>query len=305
MPKVKTPSFSDGLQSEALKKASGTVSSAAKSSPSWDEDWGPQTKAPANSFQHSTIPIPSSTLPYPNNQPIEVSSMQPHSSVTSASTQQTTSTCPPVDLEWPPRASSGMNSKVVDGHEKLKPNTGSPSTSNFDDIDPFADWPPRPGGSSNVSGSSYNGIMTSSNNKYGSSSSSSMMNDAIFQNNSDISWALNTQKPMESLRQNQGNSTFNSTTLNSGHNSQSSIGFLKQYQGFSNLGSNNDKKTTDLGSIFASSKNDHAAPRLAPPPATAVGRGRGGRGRGNQGQSNARSTHAKSPPEQPPLLDLL
>ena len=70
------------------------------------------------------------------------------------------------------------------------------------------------------------------------------------------------------------------------------------------MGSNNDKKTTYLGSIFASSKNDHASPRLAPPPATAVGRGRG-RGRGNQGQSNARSAHAKSPSEQPPLLDLL
>ena len=41
-----------------------------------------------------------------------------------------------------------MTSEVVDGHEKLKPNTGSPSTSNFDDIDPFADWLPRPGGSS-------------------------------------------------------------------------------------------------------------------------------------------------------------
>ena len=75
---------------------------------------------------------------------------------------KTTSTCPPVDLEWPPWASSsGMTSKVVDGHEKQKPNTGSSSTSSFDDIDPFADWPPRPGGSSNVSGSSNNGIMAS------------------------------------------------------------------------------------------------------------------------------------------------
>lgn len=303
MPQVKTPSFSDGLQSEALKKASGTVSSAAKSSPSWDEDWGPTTKAPANSFQHSTISI-SSNLSYPSNQPIEVVSMQPHSSVTSASSQQTTSTCPPVDLEWPPQASSGMTSKVE--VETQKPNIGSPSTSSFDEIDPFADWPPRPGGSLKVSGSSNNGIMASSNNKYGYSSSSSVMNDDIFQNNSDI-WALNTQKLMDSSRQNQlGNSTLNSTSLNSGHNSQSSIGFLKQNQGFSNLGSNNNKKTTDLGSIFASSKNDHhAAPRLAPPPATAVGRGRGGRGRGNQGHSNARSSHAKSPSEQPPLLDLL
>lgn len=302
MPQVKTPSFSDGLQSEALKKVSGTVSSAAKSSTSWDEDWGPTTKAPANSIQPSTISI-SSTLPYPSNQPIEVASMQPHSSLTSASSQHTASTCPPVDIEWPPRASSGMIPKLGDAANQ-KPNTGSPSTSTFDDIDPFADWPPRPGGSLNVSGSSNNGIVASSNNKYGTSSSSGAMNDVIFQTNSDMSWAFNTQKLVEPSRQNQGNSTFNSTSLNSGLNSQSSIGFMKQNQGISTLGSYNDKKTTDLGSIFASSKNDHAAPRLAPPPPTTVGRGRG-RGRGNQGHSNARPAHAKSPSEQPPLLDLL
>ncbi|RVW59241.1 SCY1-like protein 2 [Vitis vinifera] len=250
-----------------------TDSGMPQSSTSWDEDWGPTTKAPANSIQPSTISI-SSTLPYPSNQPIEVASMQPHSSLTSASSQHTASTCPPVDIEWPPRASSGMIPKLGDAANQ-KPNTGSPSTSTFDDIDPFADWPPRPGGSLNVSGSSNNGIVASSNNKYGTSSSSGAMNDVIFQTNSDMSWAFNTQKLVEPSRQNQGNSTFNSTSLNSGLNSQSSIG-----------------------------KNDHAAPRLAPPPPTAVGRGRG-RGRGNQGHSNARPAHAKSPSEQPPLLDLL
>lgn len=298
MPQVKA-SFPDGLQSEALKKASGTVSSAAKSSASWDEDWGPTVKAPANSsqIQQSTIPI-SSNLPYANNQAAEVTSMQPRSSLLS---QQTASTCPPVDIEWPPRAASGMAPKLGDG-EKQKLNSG-PSTSSFDDlVDPFADWPPRPGGSGNVSGPSNNGKMTSSYNKYGSSSNPGTLNDA-FQTNSNISWVFDTQKLVEPSRQNQGNSTFDSSSFSNGVNFQNSIGFLKQNQGSSTLGSDKDKKT-DLGSIFTSGKNDHAAPRLAPPPATAVGRGRG-KGRGNQGHPNARPTNAKSSSEQPPLLDLL
>ncbi|KAI3491239.1 hypothetical protein L1887_44486 [Cichorium endivia] len=59
-------------------------------------------------------------------------------------------------------------------------------------------------------------------------------------------------------------------------------------------------KATDLGSIFASTKTPQA-PRLAPPPLNAVGRGRGASR--NQGQN--RQSRAKPSSEQPPLLDLL
>ncbi|KAF2290566.1 hypothetical protein GH714_014440 [Hevea brasiliensis] len=54
--------------------------------------------------------------------------------------QQTTASCPPVDIEWPPQASSGVTPQLRDADKQL--NTGASSSSSFDDLDPFANWPP-------------------------------------------------------------------------------------------------------------------------------------------------------------------
>lgn len=110
--------------------------------------------------------------------------------------------------------------------------------------------------------------------------------------------AFNTQDSIGLLRQNQGNSTLNTNNMYSGGFSQNSIGPGSENPGSVTLGTG---KRMDLGSGLFS------APRVAPPPLTAVGRGRG-RGRGGQGHSGAtpasRPSHAKKF-EQPPLLDLL
>lgn len=265
IPDLKPSPSADGLLSEALKKTSVvTVPSTTRRNPSWDdEDWGPTNRA--------LNLTPNNPLQTPKNQPIQITLP---SQLSMISSQQSPQTCPAVNLEWPPPASSNHSG---DGTEKQNQNTG---LTVLDDIDPFADWPPRPSGSSN------NGSIGSSVNKYGLTSNTSISNN---NNNNNSSWAFNSQTSFEPLKQSQGISDFN---LNSG--------------GFSALGvgtSYNEKKATDIGSIF-SNKNEQSAPRLAPPPSTAVVRGRGrGRGRGNQGGS--RSGHGKSSNDQAPLLDLL
>ncbi|KAF2290651.1 hypothetical protein GH714_014872 [Hevea brasiliensis] len=97
-------------------------------------------------------------------------------------------------------ASSSVTPQSRDADKQL--NTGASSSSSFDDLDPFANWPPRPSGSSSASGTS----------------------------NNDFNWFHETKSRM------------------------------------STLGPYNDKKSTDLGSIFGSSKNEQLAPKLAPPP---------------------------------------
>ncbi|KAF2290549.1 hypothetical protein GH714_014362 [Hevea brasiliensis] len=191
------------------------------------------------------------------------------------------------------------NPQLRDADKQL--NTGA-SSSSFDDLDRFANWPPRPSGTSSASGTSNNGSLGSMGNSYSTSLNASTPNSMNFQANGNNSWAFSSQSSSELLKSNQGISTMSASSLNSGHNPQNSIGFMKQNQGMSALGPYNDKKSTDLGSIFGSSKNEQLAPKLAPPPSTAVGRGRGiGRG----ATSTSRSTRAKQQSEQPSLLDLL
>ncbi|KAF2290553.1 hypothetical protein GH714_014377 [Hevea brasiliensis] len=299
IPEVKTAPFPNGLQSQALSKTSGTVAPASKSSSSWDEDWGPVSKGPTTRNQPSTSK-PLSTTSVLSNQPIQLTSLKSESSLISAVPgQQTTSSCPPVDIEWPPQASSGVIPQLRDADKQL--NTGA-SSSSFDDLDRFANWPPRPSGTSSASGTSNNGSLGSMGNSYSTSLNASTPNSMNFQANGNNSWAFSSQSSSELLKSNQGISTMSASSLNSGHNPQNSIGFMKQNQGMSALGPYNDKKSTDLGSIFGSSKNEQLAPKLAPPPSTAVGRGRGiGRG----ATSTSRSTRAKQQSEQPSLLDLL
>ncbi|KAH7841529.1 hypothetical protein Vadar_031122 [Vaccinium darrowii] len=313
----------DGRKSEAVATSSGSRNT----NPSWDDDddWVLTTKNGGSSMTSIQSSVTSSNNNMPsalqpaiitanssNNNQVAAFANSQSSSISSS--QQTALSCPPVDLEWPPRSSSQLGSVI----DKQKNQSNS---ANFDDFDPFADWPPRPptSGDRNASGTSDNGKLGSSTNKYGpsvtmSTSSSSPNGSLNLRTSNDNSfWAAsisNTHNSIEPLRQNnhQGRSSGSTGSLsNSGLLiNQNSIGSLKQpNQGISAASAYTDnKKTSDLGSIFvaspslSSSKNEQtgSAPRLAPPPPTAVGRGRG-RGRGNQG--GTRQT------EQPPLLDLL
>lgn len=299
IPEVKSSSFPNGIQPPASSKTSGTVAPAAKGSTSWDEDWGPVSKGSATAHRalaSNSSPTPSISA----NQPVQLTFLQSESPMTSAvSSKQTAVSCPPIDIEWPPRASSTVT-QIDIGNKQM--DAGATSTSSFNEIDPFADWPPRPSGISSGSGASNNGTTGLQPNSYSSNLITNTPDIMNFQNKGNISWAFNNQSSLDPLKPNQGTSAVNSGSLNSVPNPQSSIGFLKQNQNTSILGSYNNTKPTDLGSIFGSSKNEQTAIKLAPPPSSAVGRGRG-RGRG--GTSTLRSSHAKPQSEQPPLLDLL
>lgn len=299
IPEVKSSSFPNGIQPPASSKTSGTVAPAAKGSTSWDEDWGPVSKGSATAHRalaSNSSPTPSISA----NQPVQLTFLQSESPMTSAvSSKQTAISCPPIDIEWPPRASSTVTQLDI-GNKQM--DAGATSTSSFNEIDPFADWPPRPSGTSSGSGASNNGTTGLQPNSYSSNLITNTPDIMNFQNKGNISWAFNNQSSLDPLKPNQGTSAVNSGSLNSVPNPQSSIGFLKQNQNTSILGSYNNTKPTDLGSIFGSSKNEQTAIKLAPPPSSAVGRGRG-RGRG--GTSTLRSSHAKPQSEQPPLLDLL
>ncbi|PIN22333.1 Protein kinase [Handroanthus impetiginosus] len=263
-----------------------TAPSITKRSPSWDEDWAP-ARAARTALQSSSTT--STAQPAVPSQLAPGNSTYSMSSATSvASTQQLPSSCPAVDVEWPPRSSSGVTTQFGD----LKNVNGNKGTaeSSLDDVDPFANWPPRHNGAPSVSSSLNNGSMASSVNKYGVSNSAATTNGLSLQS---TSWAFTMQTPIESKSQNQGISSLPNAGGSVGVlGSQNSLGYLKQNHGSSN------EKAADLGSIFATNKNEHVAPRLAPPPTTAVGRVKG-RVRGSQGQSG------KSQTEQPPLLDLL
>lgn len=287
IPEVKSSPVPNGLQSQALDKTSGTVASATRSNSSWDEDWGPITKGSTNSHQSSISN--SSTKTVSGNQPIQSVPVQLQPSVLAAiSSPQATESCPAVDVEWPPRATTVMNSQSHEG-EKQQPNAGVSSSSSFDEIDPFADWPPRCSGASSGSGTPSNGNMGAMTNNLSSGLMTNTLNSMNFQTNGSNSWASSNHI-----------SALNTSSLNSGGlNNLNSIGFMKQTRSI-----NSDKKSNDLGSIFSSSKTEQTAPKLAPPPSNVVGRGRG-RGRGRGVISTSRPSHVKPSLEQPPLLDLL
>ncbi|KAK7313970.1 hypothetical protein VNO77_39177 [Canavalia gladiata] len=299
-PGVKLSPMVNGLQSEAMRASSNTVAASTKSSTSWDEDWGPKTKGTASSVQNSIDTTSQSVAGNPVGQ---VTSLQKHLPLSALSAQQTTKSCPSVDVEWPPRASFDVTPQFGDT-ERHTIAAGTSSTSNLESDDPFADWPPRPNGSlSGGSGISNNGTLGMPLNKLGSNSmTSTSSNMGPITSNS---WPINSQSSAESISLNSRNASSSIGSLNSGLEPENSLGFLKQSQAFpaSNVSYNSTQSTaTDLGSIFSSNKNVHIAPKLAPPPSTTVGRGRG-RGRG--ATSTPRSSHTKSHTEQPPLLDLL
>ncbi|KAJ6693236.1 hypothetical protein OIU85_004040, partial [Salix viminalis] len=215
---------------------------------SWDEDWGPVSKGSAAA--HRALASNSSPTPISANQSIQLTFLQSESPMTSTvSSKQTTVSCLPVDIEWPPPTSS---------------------TSSLNDIDPFADWPPRPCGTSSGSGVSNNGTSGPQPNSYSSNMIANTPNIMNLHNKGDISWAFNNQSSYDPLKPTQGTYVVNSGSLNSGPNPQNSICCLKQNHNISTLGSYNNTKSTNLASIFGSSKNEQTAPKLVPPLSTVV-----------------------------------
>ncbi|XP_071717238.1 SCY1-like protein 2 A [Rutidosis leptorrhynchoides] len=255
---MKSFPITDGsLVPQPMKKNVPTVSPSVNSNSTWDQDW-------VTTKTSSTEPKPLANTP-----PIvQNNSNNPQFPIMSTpSIQQTT--CPAADFEWPPPSSS---SQVAD------------TKSNFDDLDPFANWP--------LAASGTNGTVTGSIKKNSTSNIGTELKPS--------NWANNNSSIGPELQPNNSTSWANnfgypsSTSLNGGVVSQNSLGSMKNNQSAST-----GPKATDLGSIFASTKTQQA-PRLAPPPQNAVGRGRGNR---NQGQN--RQTRPKPSSEQPPLLDLL
>ncbi|KAL3638612.1 SCY1-like protein 2 A [Castilleja foliolosa] len=263
-PEVRPSQSVNDLKSAQMNTTVSTAPSLTKRSSSWDEDWVPPRTTPPTSFRSSTTTSTTQPAVKPSpSQPAQVNAGYP----TSSTAQQLPSSCPAVDVEWPPRSTSSSPTQFGN-LENLNGNKSFSSDPSLDDIDPFANWPPRPSGPS----VSNNGTMTaSSNSKYVPNNSSTANTNGLGYQSA--SWAF-------------GNQTSGETQL-------SNAGFMRQNIGVS--GSN--QRASNLESIFASNKNENIALRLAPPPATAVGRV-GGRGRGGRGQTGSKN-------EKPPLLDLL
>lgn len=266
------PTPTDGsLAAPPLKKNVPTAPPSLKNNSAWDEDWvttkvsSTEPKSLTNTTT-TTTPVVQDTF---KDLQFPIISTQSQSQ----SVQQTTTSCPAADFEWPPRTSSSSSGIPHPVDDSIK---GGSSNASFDDLDPFANWPLAP--ASNTTSTNGIGIIPPSLNRTTEKQP----------NNNNINWANNFEYPTNS-------SSNSSSSINGGFASyNSSIGAMR-----TNQGAPTGTKTSDLGSIFASNKNPQA-PRLAPPPQNAVGRGRGGR---NQGQN--RQSRQKPSSEQPPLLDLL
>ncbi|XP_072991100.1 SCY1-like protein 2 A [Typha latifolia] len=294
IPEVRvSPSVTNGFHSEPLQRPNEQISSA-KSTLAWDEDWGPTTKrsATASLAVESNIQ-PKPSLPVSQPASVTVTSSQ---SIKSFSSQQTSASCTPVDVEWPPRsASSGLGAQLAVSDEQ---NSGGDSGSGFDELDPFANWPPKPGNSASSLGSGAKPIHS-----YGISGSN-MGGTGFGSTNNMIGQSNPHQGSLISKTQNSSGLGFNPMGQLSHGNSASSFGNL--YSSANSLiGGQFAGKATDLGPIIASTNAGQPTPRIAPPPTAAVGRGRG-RNQGLSGISkSSRPAHAKASSEKPPLLDLL
>ncbi|XP_010534131.1 PREDICTED: SCY1-like protein 2 isoform X1 [Tarenaya hassleriana] len=285
VPEVKsTPA--NGIQFHASSQISEKVTSAAKSSPAWDEDWGPPSKDPTS---RNPAAVHHNVNPKTN-----ISTVQSQPSITSNLGNRTTraTSCPAVEIEWPPRQSSNITAQP--GNEETQLNTVGSSNGGFDDVDPFANWPPRSNRSLS-SGGLNNGPVGRPVINSTSGLSSSVTDTAQFQTANNDIWASGNSS-LSTLKPQQGGSApsaNHSDPLNS-------FGALTQNQGTFGSCLYSNPKPVDISSIFGSSKNEQSALKLAPPPSVAVGRGRG---RG--GSSIAKSSGSKQQAEQPSLLDLL
>uniref|UniRef100_A0A0E0JL67 Protein kinase domain-containing protein n=1 Tax=Oryza punctata TaxID=4537 RepID=A0A0E0JL67_ORYPU len=292
----------------------GNTEIQAAKSPAWDEDWGPTKKAsapsqssdsnarmkqPSDPFDFSTQTKQPSALPFdfstqqpkpssaiPQVTPATISpapSLPSLQSLAPSSGPQTSGSCVPVDIEWPPRKSTSSDFNApLSVSEQSK--SGGLSSDGLDDIDPFANWPPKASSGASISAvghpsstnQSISGLSTGNIGFSGNSGSLGQMKT------NQVSWSA---KP----------NTTNLMGMNSTGN------YLNQ--GNSALGFGNPIVGRSTGPL--SSSTTQGPPRLAPPPSASVGRGRGR----NQGQSAlsraSRTPHSNVSSEQPPILDLL
>nr|CAB3477619.1 unnamed protein product [Digitaria exilis] len=328
-------SLANGTHSEPKSAGVGQPAQipAAKSTSAWDEDWGPtkKTSAPSLSldssaqkkqpsvdpFDFSTQTKQSTTLPFDfstqTKQAAVVSQVttatippaQPLPSLQSlapTSGPQTSGSCVPVDIEWPPRRSSSSD---FNAPLSLENDSGRLSSDKLDDIDPFADWPPKPSIATSISATDHrpstnrniSGFSSGSVGFGGSGNSLGQMksNQMSWSNSSNLMGMNSTGSYL-----NQGNTSLGFENpiggLDTGLSNPSS----------SSAGQSMMRQPSNFGSLSMSTNNAaHGPPRLAPPPSASVGRGRGR----NQGQSAlsraSRPPHSNSSSGQQPILDLL
>ncbi|OEL18249.1 SCY1-like protein 2 [Dichanthelium oligosanthes] len=330
-----SPSLANGIHSDPM---SGGVAQpaqipAAKSTPAWDEDWGPtkktsapsisvgssaQTKPSADPFDFSTQTKQPTTLPFDfstqTKQPSLVSQaaatnppgqpLQPQQSLAPSLGPQTSGSCVPVDIEWPPRRSSSSDFNAPLSVNKDN-DSGRLSSDRLDDIDPFADWPPKASNTTSISATEHrlstnqniSGFSSGNVGFGGSGNSLGQMksNQMSWSNSSNLMGMNSTGSYL-----NQGNTALGFGNpiggMNTGLSNPSS----------SSAGQSMMQPKSDFGSLSMSTNiAAHGPPRLAPPPSAAVGRGRGR----NQGQSAlsraSRPPHSNSSSGQQPVLDLL
>ncbi|KAF8115415.1 hypothetical protein N665_0027s0031 [Sinapis alba] len=185
-------------------------------------------------------------------------------------------TCPPMDIVWPPRQSSSLTAPAVADETQL--NTGKSSTPGFHELDPFANWPPRPknnGAYVTSTGSLNNGTLSGFSNNF--------TVGAPFQIANNDNWAFSNASLSSMKPPQQRNPII--------YASNQDFGLPKQSQGMPSFssGSNNNQKPANISSIFNSRKTGKPAMKLAPPPSTTMGRGRG-RGRGGTSKPNGSQT---------------
>ncbi|KAH0463253.1 hypothetical protein IEQ34_007835 [Dendrobium chrysotoxum] len=267
-----SPSLSNELHSGPYQKQCGSVQDAKKTT-AWDEDWGPINRQNTS----ASGPLASNWISKQSVSASQAISTIPLQSSMAAVNQQITSISP-VDVQWPPPYSSSVFVSQSVTNDKMNLNSGGTSSRTFDDINPFANWPPRPSGSS-----SY----MPNNNGRSISSDGFGTHNFDFSSNNNVVGSKPYQESVPSINNNQ--SSLNKIV--SGNTPDSlSLGLGQPIVAKANLG---------IGSIFVSANSTRpAAPKLAPPPLTAIGRGRG------RNQVSL-SSQTKPSSEQSPILDLL
>ncbi|KAE8821029.1 SCY1-like protein 2 [Hordeum vulgare] len=334
-----SPSISNGIHSKPTSGGMGqTGQMPAAKSTSWDEDWGPtkKTSAPTLSFDSSVQTKQPSKDPFDfstqTNQPLTlpfdlstqmkqpstvtqvaastIPSAQPLPSLQSlapSSGHQTSGSCVPVDIEWPPRMSTSSDFNAPFSANKDS-KSGELSNNGVDDVDPFADWPPKASSAASISAverlpstnQSISGLNTGNMGFGGSSTSLGQMKT------NQVSW---------SAKPNNTNIMGMNSTVSYLNQGNSSLGYGNPIggpsAGLSNAaspiaGQSIRQPKSDFGSLSQLSSGTQGPPRLAPPPSSAaVGRGRG-RNQGQSGLSRAsRTPNSNVSSEQPPFLDLL
>lgn len=317
-----SPSLANGIHSEPM---SGQIP-AAKSSSAWDEDWGPtkKTSAPSLSVDSSAQAKQPSTDPFDfgihtkqsTTLSFDLSTQTKQPSIVSQATAatippaqpfssgpQTSGSCVPVDIEWPPQRSSSSDYNAPLSVNKEN-DSARLSSDGLDDIDPFADWPPKPSSVTSISATEHRPStnqnisgFSSGNIGFGGSGNSIGQMKSNQMNWSNTSSLMGMNSTGSYL--NQGN-----TALGFG-NPIGGLGTGLPNPSSTSTGQSMIQPKSDFGSLSMSGSNaTHGPPRLAPPPSASVGRGRG-RNQGQSALSRAQRPHSSPSSGQQPILDLL